>query len=190
MHAPGGLAEYMLCRAATLVPVPDHLAPDVAVFAEPVAVAVRALSKADELRGATVVVVGAGVVGSLLVQVARAEFGTLSNHSVFLEVPSTAGMPDGLTVDDDGCVWVALWGGGAIHRYTPRGELDRRIELPVSQVTSMCFMGPDLRTLAITSARHGLDEAALEREPLAGSVFSVDAGGSGAAANPWRPLKG
>lgn len=72
MHAPGGLAEHMLCRSASLVEVPAHLEPDVAVFAEPVSVAVRALAKAGDLRGAAVVVVGAGVVGNLLVQVARA----------------------------------------------------------------------------------------------------------------------
>lgn len=72
MHAPGGLADFMLCRSATLVEVPVHVGPDVAVFAEPVAVAVRALAKAGDLRGATVVVVGAGVVGNLIVQAARA----------------------------------------------------------------------------------------------------------------------
>ena len=51
-------------------------------------------------------------------------------------------MPDGLTVDDDACVWLALWGGSAVHRYTPEGQLDRVIRLPVSQPTSMCFAGP------------------------------------------------
>lgn len=72
MHAPGGLAEFVLCRSATLVEVPAHVEPDVAAFAEPVAVAVRAIAKAGDLRGTAVVVVGAGVVGNLIVQVARA----------------------------------------------------------------------------------------------------------------------
>jgi len=72
MHAPGGLAEFMLCRSATLVEVPVHVEPDIAAFAEPVAVAVRALAKAGDVRGATVVVVGAGVVGNLIAQVAGA----------------------------------------------------------------------------------------------------------------------
>lgn len=72
MHAPGGLAEYLLCRAETLVAVPAEVPAEVAVFAEPVAVAVRAMAKVGDLRGAAVHVVGAGVVGNLLVQVARA----------------------------------------------------------------------------------------------------------------------
>jgi threonine dehydrogenase-like Zn-dependent dehydrogenase len=71
MHAPGGLADYMVCRSETLVEVPAHVDPDTAAFAEPVAVAVRAVAKAGDLRGATVVVVGAGVVGNLIIQVAK-----------------------------------------------------------------------------------------------------------------------
>ena len=70
-HADGGMAEYMVCRAATLVLVPAELDADIAAFAEPVAVAARAVAKAGDLRGATVVVVGAGVVGNLIAQVAR-----------------------------------------------------------------------------------------------------------------------
>lgn len=72
MHAPGGLAEFMICRSSTLVGVPDDVAADIAAFAEPTSVAVRAVAKAGDLRGATVAVVGAGVVGNLIVQVARA----------------------------------------------------------------------------------------------------------------------
>jgi threonine dehydrogenase-like Zn-dependent dehydrogenase len=72
MQAAGGLAEFMLCRSATLVDVPGSLDLDVAAFAEPVSVAVRAVAKAGDLRGATVAVVGAGVVGNLILQVARA----------------------------------------------------------------------------------------------------------------------
>lgn len=70
-HAPGGLAEFLVCRSATLVEIPPGLDVAVAVFAEPTAVAVRALSKVDDLRGGTVAVVGAGVVGNLVVQFAR-----------------------------------------------------------------------------------------------------------------------
>lgn len=71
-HAPGGMAEYMTCRAESLVAVPEGLDVDVAAFAEPVAVAARAVAKAGDLRGATVAVVGAGVVGYLVAQVAQA----------------------------------------------------------------------------------------------------------------------
>ncbi len=113
--------------------------------------------------------------------------GAMSGQQVFLQIPDAVGMPDGLTVDDDGCVWVALWGGGAVHRYTPDGRLDRTIALPASQPTSMCFVGPDLSTLIITTATYGLDEATLAREPLAGALFALDAGCTGPAATPWRP---
>ena len=59
--------------------------------------------------------------------------GTVANRRPLTHVGNTDGWPDGLTVDADGCVWVALWGGRAVRRYTPRGELDREIALPVDQ---------------------------------------------------------
>jgi sugar lactone lactonase YvrE len=83
------------------------------------------------------------------------------------------GVPDGLTLDTDGCVWVALWDGGRVCRYTPDGRLDRVVELPVSRPTSCAFGGPDRRTLFVTSARHGLGERELAAQPLAGAVFAV-----------------
>lgn len=83
------------------------------------------------------------------------------------------GVPDGLTLDTDGCVWVALWDGGRVCRYTPDGRLDRVVELPVSRPTSCAFGGPDRRTLFVTSARHGLTERQLPQQPLAGAVFAL-----------------
>jgi sugar lactone lactonase YvrE len=113
--------------------------------------------------------------------------GEMATPRVFVRVPpGNGGAPDGLTVDDDGCVWVAMWGGSAVHRYSPRGDLDRVVHLPVSQPTSMCFAGEDLSTLVITTATYGLDEAARAREPLAGSLFTIDAGCTGPAATPWQ----
>ncbi|MFC3576699.1 SMP-30/gluconolactonase/LRE family protein [Streptomyces yaanensis] len=85
------------------------------------------------------------------------------------------GFPDGLTVDADGCVWVALWDGGAIHRYTPSGELDRVLELPVIRPTACAFGGADLADLYITTARTGLDAP----HPLSGSVLVVPGAGKG-----------
>ncbi|WP_210407821.1 SMP-30/gluconolactonase/LRE family protein [Allokutzneria sp. NRRL B-24872] len=76
------------------------------------------------------------------------------------------GVPDGLCVDADGCVWVALWDGGAVRRYTPDGRLDRELALPVSRPTACCFGGDGFTDLYVTSARSGLPE-----ETHAGSVF-------------------
>lgn len=94
-------------------------------------------------------------------------------------VEGTDGSPDGLTVDADGCVWVALWGGGAVRRYTPDGVLDREITLPVDQPTACCFGGDDLTDLYVTTARTGLDESALAARPLSGSVLVLPGIGVG-----------
>jgi sugar lactone lactonase YvrE len=82
-------------------------------------------------------------------------------------------------VDADGCVWVALWDGGAVHRYTPGGALDRVVEVPARRTTACTFGGPGLGDLYITSATVGLDPATLEAEPLAGSVFVLPGAGTG-----------
>ncbi|WP_371597804.1 SMP-30/gluconolactonase/LRE family protein [Streptomyces sp. NBC_00564] len=87
------------------------------------------------------------------------------------------GFPDGLTVDADGCVWVALWDGGAVRRYTPDGELDRVIELPVLRPTACAFGGADLTDLYITTARTGLEAP----HPMSGSVLVVPGAGKGLA---------
>jgi sugar lactone lactonase YvrE len=98
----------------------------------------------------------------------------------------TAGKADGLCVDDAGCVWVGLWGGGAVQRYAPDGRLDTVVRVPAGQVTSCAFGGSDGSTLFITTARVGLTDEALWREPLAGGLFVVEPGITGPAATPWR----
>lgn len=92
-----------------------------------------------------------------------------------VEIEEGAGFPDGLTVDADGCVWVALWDGGAVRRYTPDGELDRVIELPTPRVTACAFGGADLTDLYITTARVGLSAP----HPVAGSLLVVRGVGKG-----------
>jgi sugar lactone lactonase YvrE len=88
-----------------------------------------------------------------------------------------AGWPDGLTVDADGCVWVALWDGGAVRRYTPAGELDRVVELPTPRPTACAFGGRNLTDLYITTARTGLAAP----HPLSGSVLVIPGAGKGLA---------
>jgi len=80
----------------------------------------------------------------------------------------SGGLPDGLAIDVDGCIWVAVWGGSEVRRYRPDGTLDAVVNLPVSQPSS-CAFGAD-GTLFITSASAGVDTT---QEPLAGSIFAV-----------------
>lgn len=96
--------------------------------------------------------------------------GTLSRRRTFVEL-SGPGQPDGLCVDADGAVWVALWGGWSVERYLPDGTLDAVIPLPVGQVTSCAFGGAELDQLFITSASVGLSAAEREAQPLVGSLF-------------------
>jgi sugar lactone lactonase YvrE len=115
--------------------------------------------------------------------VATGELGTRRHAIPLGEAP---GVADGLCVDDEGGVWVGLWGGSGVHRYTPDGRLDTVIEVPASQVTSCTFGGAGGTTLFITTARIGLAPDALEREPHAGDLFVVEPGVSGPAATPWH----
>ncbi|MFD4501939.1 SMP-30/gluconolactonase/LRE family protein [Streptomyces sp. NPDC058457] len=92
-------------------------------------------------------------------------------------IEESAGFPDGLTVDADGCVWVALWGGAAVRRYTPTGELDRVIPLPATLTTACAFGGADLTDLYVTTARVGLDRP----HPTAGSLLVIPGAGKGVA---------
>ena len=94
----------------------------------------------------------------------------------FADLSDAEGVPDGLTVDADGCVWVAMWGGSALRRFTPDGQPDAVLPVPVSQPTSCAFGGPDLADLYITSARVGLTDAQLAAQPLAGRLLHVRPG--------------
>jgi sugar lactone lactonase YvrE len=101
--------------------------------------------------------------------------GRVTGRRRLARVEEGAGYPDGLTVDAEGCVWVALWDGGAVRRYTPSGELDRVLPLPVPRPTACAFGGPDLTDLYITTARTGLTAP----HPLAGSLLVVPGAGTG-----------
>ncbi|MGW2560843.1 SMP-30/gluconolactonase/LRE family protein [Streptomyces sp. NPDC001514] len=109
------------------------------------------------------------------------EDGRALNRREFARIETGAGFPDGLTVDADGCVWVALWDGAAIRRYTPDGTLDRVVELPVRRPTACAFGGPGLRHLYITTARTGLTRP----HPLSGSLLVLPGAGQGLPALPF-----
>jgi sugar lactone lactonase YvrE len=102
--------------------------------------------------------------------------GSITNRRPFVEVPADAGVPDGLTVDAAGFVWLALWGGAALRRYAPDGTLDRVVPLPVTHPTSCAFGGAALDELYVTSARRPLTAEEKARQPQAGGVFRVRPG--------------
>jgi sugar lactone lactonase YvrE len=83
------------------------------------------------------------------------------------------GGPDGAVTDSEGYVWSARWGAGCVVRHAPDGSVDRIVDLPVSRITCPAFGGDDLKTLYITSAREHMTPEQLEKEPHAGSVFSI-----------------
>ncbi len=99
--------------------------------------------------------------------------GKLSHKRVWKVSSEDEGYPDGMCFDADGAVWIAQWGAGCISRFSADGRLLRRITLPASNVTNVCFAGPKLDRLLVTTARAGLAEEALKEQPEAGNLFEV-----------------
>jgi sugar lactone lactonase YvrE len=95
------------------------------------------------------------------------------------------GHPDGMTVDAEGFLWVALWGGGAVRRFDPSGRPAGIVRLPVTNVSSCAFGGPDGSTLFVTTSQQGLSEEQREAEPDAGRIFRVEPGVGGPPATPF-----
>lgn len=105
--------------------------------------------------------------------------GTMGAMRVLAAAGHAPGGPDGSTVDADGCLWSARYGGGLVARLTPDGRVDRAIRLPATQVTAAAFGGPQLDTLYITTAAQRLAPEELARQPLAGALFAVNVGVKG-----------
>ncbi|GAA1996632.1 SMP-30/gluconolactonase/LRE family protein [Catenulispora subtropica] len=105
--------------------------------------------------------------------------GTPTNRRTLISIAEGDGFPDGLAVAADGFLWLALWDGGQVRRYTPDGELAGIVEVPVGRVSACTFAGPDLDELIITTARQGLDEATLAAQPASGSLFRCRTGHTG-----------
>ena len=105
--------------------------------------------------------------------------GALEGRRRFAAVEVEGAVPDGLAVDAEGGVWVALHGGWGLHRYAPDGELAAVVDLPVERITSCCFGGDDLRDLYVTTRREGLSASELAAQPLAGALLRLDAGVAG-----------
>lgn len=105
--------------------------------------------------------------------------GTLSNKRIFYELSEDEGFPDGMTVDSEGGIWCAFWGGAQVVRFDPNGSKIGSLCVPVPNVSSCIFGGHDLSTLFITTARKGLSESELQEFPLSGGIFSASPGPRG-----------
>jgi sugar lactone lactonase YvrE len=110
-----------------------------------------------------------------------ADVGAIANRRVFVELSGAEGVPDGAAVDDEGCYWLTQPPAARVVRYTPKGRIDRVLEMPVSQPTCVAFGGPRMTTLYITTASYRMPAAKRAEEPLAGSLFALEVGVSGPA---------
>jgi xylono-1,5-lactonase len=105
----------------------------------------------------------------------------IDTREVFLQLGEIDGYPDGVVLDSEQCLWVALWDGWGLRRYSPEGKLLLSVKLPCARVTKLAFGGPDLQTAYVTSARTGLNADQLASQPLAGGLFAFEAPAAGLA---------
>jgi sugar lactone lactonase YvrE len=103
----------------------------------------------------------------------EATTGAIENRRPFVHISPQEGIPDGLTVDSEGYVWSALWGGWKVVRYDPAGKVEREIRTPVQNPTSCAFGGEQMDELYITSARLNLSEEQRKEQTLAGDLFRI-----------------
>ena len=115
------------------------------------------------------------------------ERGTISDGRVLITVAEDVGAPDGMTVDAAGDLWVAIYGGGRVHRYSPDGELRQTLHVPAAQSTSCAFAGPGLNRLYVTTATEDWSEEERRADPTAGLVYRLDTAAVGLPAAPFRP---
>ncbi len=113
--------------------------------------------------------------------------GAISDRRPFAAIDDSEVLPDGLTVDAEGYVWVACWGGAAVRRFAPDGSLAGGVAVPTPNITSHAFGGPDLSRMFITSAREGLSDEQLAADSAAGALFVCEPGVSG---RPQRTFAG
>lgn len=98
--------------------------------------------------------------------------GRLGPPRPFVRIAPDEGYPDGPTVDCEGCVWISLYAGSEARRYSPAGELVRRVKFPVANITKIAFGGANLKTAYATTARQMLTAEQIEAQPQAGDLFS------------------
>ena len=113
--------------------------------------------------------------------------GTISEGRVLVKVADELGAPDGMTVDVAGDLWVAIYGGGQVHRYSPDGVLRAVVSVPTEQSTSCAFAGPGLSRLYVTTGTEGWSDEHRRANPAAGLVYQFDTDATGLPAAPFRP---
>jgi sugar lactone lactonase YvrE len=113
------------------------------------------------------------------------ETGALAARRTVLELPAGQ-LPDGLTVDAEGRIWLAVWGAAAVLVLSPAGAIVATVELPTSRVSSCTFGGADLKMLFVTTAQEGMTEAEIAADPLAGALFAVETDTPGLLPNRVR----
>ncbi len=115
------------------------------------------------------------------------EAGTISDDRVLVTVDENVGVPDGLTVDASGDLWVAIYGGGRVQRYSPDGVLRQVLDVPAEQCTSCAFAGDGLNRLYVTTATEGWSDGQRRADSSAGIVYRFDTPATGRPAAPFRP---
>jgi sugar lactone lactonase YvrE len=116
-----------------------------------------------------------------------ADRGTISGERVLVTVAEQLGAPDGMTVDAAGDLWVAIYGGGQVHRYSPDGVLRQVLSVPARQSTSCAFAGPGLNRLYVTTATEDWSDEQRRADPAAGLVYRFETDATGRAAAMFRP---
>jgi len=116
-----------------------------------------------------------------------ADRGEISGKRDLITLTEDVGSPDGMTIDADGDLWVAVYGGGCVQRYSPDGELRQVMTVPARQTTCCAFAGPGLNRLYVTTATEGWSDEQRRAHPSAGLVYRLDTDATGRPASPFRP---
>jgi sugar lactone lactonase YvrE len=113
--------------------------------------------------------------------------GGISNREVVIKIPPEEGYPDGMSIDANDNLWIALWGGKAVAQCDPEtGKILQKVYVPAPNVSSCAFGGKDLKTLYITTAREGLSKEQLKKYPLSGGLFAIELPTKGVPANFFK----
>jgi D-xylonolactonase len=115
--------------------------------------------------------------------------GVLEDKQLWQHFSASQGTPDGMTIDAQGHIWIAFWGGACVRQFTADGHFMHQIDLPALQITSVAFGGENLDTLLVTRARNGMTAEQLAQYPQSGAVFSIQCGTGGVKPNTFGSVR-